>query len=79
MRNPLIRFSLSLAATPARSLARVSSATLATLAACPAAGVCGARSAGRTGDHYFTRVRTYGIDGLRIRLIGAAHAGAEPE
>ena len=79
MRNPLIRFSLSLAATPARSLARVSSATLATLAGRPAAGVCGARSAGRTGDHDFTRVRTYGIGDLRIRHIGAAHAGAEPE
>ena len=79
MRNPLIRFSLALSAILTRSLARVSSATLATLAACPAAGVCGARSAGGTGDHDFTRVRTYGIDGLRIRLIGAAHAGAEPE
>ena len=76
MRNPLIRFPLTLPATPARSLARVSSATLA---ARSAAGVCGDRSAGRTGDHDFTRVRTYGIDGLRIRLIGAAHAGAEPE
>ena len=31
MRNPLIRFSLTLPAPPARSLARVSSATLATL------------------------------------------------
>ena len=37
MRNPLVRFSLSLFATPARSLARVSSATLATLAPRPAA------------------------------------------
>ena len=79
MRNPLVRFPLTLPAAPARSLARVSSATLATLAACPAAGVCGDRSAGGTGDHDFTRVRTYGIGDLRIRHIGAAHAGAEPE
>ena len=79
MRNPLNRFSLALFATPARSLARVSSATLATLAARPAAGLGGDRSAGRTGDHDFTSVRTYGIGDLRIRHIGAAHAGAEPE
>ena len=83
MRNPLIRFSLTLAARPARSLARVSSATLATFR--PVRRRSRGQQArvmiiaGRTGDHYFTRVRTYGIDGLRIRLIGAAHAGAEPE
>ena len=79
MRNPLIRFPLALPATSARSLARVSSATLVTLAGRPAAGLCGPQRSGRSGDHDFTSVRTYGIGDLRIRHIGAAQAGAEPE